>query len=267
MMKIRRAKTGDKTTVLEFCKNTFSWGDYIEDVWESWQSKDGLYVMEVNGKVIGVYNMALHEKQTWIEGMRVHPKYRQRGFGKQMLTHAESIAPTRIIRLIIESENHPSIALAKSMEYVLEDNWRLYSALPEKQDSGVKVARNISQIKHMINSSTYVDSWKWLPLDNDELCKLVDQKRILVSNTNGKISAVGIWNRSGDFSQVFQIGYANGTSTGIIDIVRYAQNMAYKLNCERIQIFTQDKITLRAKFLDKRSLFYLMRKDLPKKNL
>jgi GNAT superfamily N-acetyltransferase len=265
MMKIRSAQTSDKTTVLEFCKNTFSWGDYVADVWDSWQSKGGLHVIEDDGKVIGVYNIALHEKQTWLEGMRVHPQYRLHGFGKQMLAHAESIAPHKIIRLIIESKNHPSIGLAKSMGYHLEEKWRLYSSHPEKQNSSVKVARNISEVKDLISSSTYADSWKWLPLDNDELYKLIDQKRIVVSVHNGKTLAAGIWNRSSDFPQVLQIGYVDGTSVGITDIIRYIQNMACKLGCERIQIFIQDKIPLDAKFLDKKSLFYLMRKDLPQK--
>ena len=26
----------DKKAVLDFCKNTFSWGDYINDVWDYW---------------------------------------------------------------------------------------------------------------------------------------------------------------------------------------------------------------------------------------
>lgn len=266
-MKIRNAMTSDKETVLEFCKNTFSWGDYIADVWDSWQSKGKLHVLEVDGMVVGVYNIALFEKEAWIEGMRVHPQHRKKGLGKLMLTHAESLAPNPIIRLIIDNENHPSIKLAKSMGYYLEDKWQLYSMLPEKWDSDIKIVREASEVTDMINSPTYADSWKWLPLDEEELQKLIDQKRIAMSLDNDKTSAIGIWNRSNDFPQVLQIGYLNGTNNGIVDILRYVQNKAKELNCERIQVFVQQKIPIEAKFLDKRSLFCLMRKDLPKKNL
>ena len=37
-MVIRRALDSDKAKVLEFCKNTFEWGDYIETVWDEWKN-------------------------------------------------------------------------------------------------------------------------------------------------------------------------------------------------------------------------------------
>jgi GNAT superfamily N-acetyltransferase len=260
-MRIRKALASDKEAVLEFCKYTFSWGDYIVDVWDRWQSKNGLYVIQDNGEVLGVYNLALYEKEAWIEGMRVHPQYRRKGLGKQMLTHAESISQNKIIRLIIESENCPSIKLVESMGYHLEDKWRLYTALPEKWNSIVEIVTNISQVKDLINSSTYADSWKWLPLDNEELANLIGKKRIVMYTDKGKTLAMAIWNKSRDFPQVFQVGYVTGSKDGITNILRYAQSKSYELNCERIQIFVQEKIPLEANFLDKRSLFYLMKKD------
>ena len=33
-IKIRRAKSSDKEEILGFCTNTFSWGDYIDQVWD-----------------------------------------------------------------------------------------------------------------------------------------------------------------------------------------------------------------------------------------
>lgn len=261
-MKIRSAEDRDKVTVLDFCKDTFLWGDYIADVWDIWKSKGRLYVVEDDGKVVGVYNLALFEKQAWIEGMRVHPKYRRKGLGKSMLEHAESIIQNQTIRLIIESENHTSIGLVESMGYYLEDKWRLYSMIPAKQCYNATIVNDISQLNDLIDSKTYADSWKWLPLDSEELQKLIDQERLVISNDNGKSLAIGIWNRSRDFPQVFQIGYLSGTNDGIMDILRYIRNKAYELDCERIQIFVQEKTSLDVDFLDKRSLFYLMRKEI-----
>ena len=134
--------------------------------------------------------------------------------------------------------------------------------LAEKQSSDVKIANDISQVKDLINSVTYADSWKWLPLDNEELEKLIEQQRVVISVVDGTALAMGIWNRYATFPKVFQVGYLNGTTDGMIQILRYAQNKAYELSCERIQIFIHEKTpTLEASFLDKRSMFYLMRKD------
>jgi len=260
-MKIRTAVSNDKVTVIEFCKDTFSWGDYVADVWDRWQSKGRLYVVEDDGKVVGVYNLAIFEKQAWIEGMRIHPEYRRKGLGKSMLLHAESIIQNKIIRLIIESENYPSVRLARSTSYYLEEKWQLYSMPAEKQSSDVKIANDILQIKDLINSVTYADSWKWFTLDNEELEKLIEQERVVISVADGTTLAMGIWNGYTDFPKVFQVGYLNGTKDGMIQILRYIQNKACELNCERAQIFVHEKTSLEASFLDKRSLFYLMRKD------
>jgi len=260
-MKIRPALSDDKPRVLEFCKDTFSWGDYVADVWDRWKSKGRLFVTEVDDKVVGVYNLDVSEKQGWIEGMRVHPKYRRKGLGKNMLLHAESISQNKIIRLVIESENKPSIRLAQSMGYSLEEKWQLYSMPAEETSSGVNMANDILQVKDLICSVTYADSWKWIPLDDEELQKLIDEKRMIISVVNGVTLAVGIWNRYVDFPKVLQIGYLNGTNDGMIQILRYVQNKAFELNCERVQIFVHEKTPLVASFLEKRSQFYLMRKE------
>ena len=61
MMKIRQAKSSDKKEILGFCTNTFSWGDYIDQVWDYWFSdKNGrLFVAEDEGKKLGVSHVAI----------------------------------------------------------------------------------------------------------------------------------------------------------------------------------------------------------------
>jgi len=261
-MKIRSAQESDKATVLGFCKDTFQWGDYIADVWDKWKSKGGLYVLEENDFVVGVYHVSSFEKEAWIEGMRVHPQYRKKGFGTRMLTHAESVVQNKVIRLIIESENHPSIRLAESMGYTIEEKWRLYSMVPAKQESSATIATFSTPLDGIIDSSTYADSWKWLSLDKEEIRNLIEQKRVIISTKEGKTSAAGIWNQSNEFPHVFQFVFVSSTKEGMLDILKYVQNKAHDLNSERIQVFIQEKILFEANFLDKRSLFYLMKKEL-----
>jgi len=261
-MEIRNAISNDKKVVLEFCRDTFSWGDYIGDVWDRWQSKGRLHVLEEKGKVIGVYNFDIFENQAWIEGMRVHPKYRRKGFGKKMLLHAESLIQNKTIRLVIESQNRSSIELVSSMGYHLEEKWQLYSMPVEIHDSDILIANDISQVHNLINSKTYADSWKWLSLDEKEIQKLIEQDRVVIYVKLGITLAMGIWNRYKDFPNVLQVGYLNGTKDGMTEILRYIQNKAHVMNCERIQIFVHENTLLESTFLEKKSMFYLMRKDL-----
>src|SRR3989475_11824992 len=121
--------------------------------------------------------------------MRIHPDYGRRGLGKKMLAHAESISSSKTRRLIIESENYPSIRLVESMGYHLEDKWQLYSLVPQNERSSVKNAVVLSGIEALIDSSTCADSWKWLPLEQEETNQLMKEKRIIISNKNGIESA------------------------------------------------------------------------------
>jgi len=51
---IREAIAKDKLEILKFCKNTFSWGDYIEHVWDFWVSEGSLLVCEIQSPVVFV---------------------------------------------------------------------------------------------------------------------------------------------------------------------------------------------------------------------
>ena len=48
---IRLANSNDKTQVLKFCQKTFSWGDYIEQVWDYWISEGNLFLYEKEAPV------------------------------------------------------------------------------------------------------------------------------------------------------------------------------------------------------------------------
>jgi len=267
-MEIRDAKPSDKQIVLEFCKHTFSWGDYIADVWNSWILQGNLFVMVEDEIQIGLYHVVFTDnRQAWIEGIRIHPNHRRKGYGKKIISHCESIAKSiTTIRMIIESENTPSINLAQLMGYYVEDTWRMYSMTPKKETSFVILASDIKQVAGLVSSNTYANSWKWFPLEKSDLEELIKQQRVLVSVQNGSVLAIGIWNHSENFANVLQIGFINGTKDGMLDILRFMQNKGYELHCDRIQVFSQEKNSLDTDSLTTRYHFYLMRKDL-KKNL
>ena len=266
-MQIRDAKPTDKQVVLDFCKDTFSWGDYIADVWDYWILQGNLFVAVENDVPIGLSHLVIMDnRQAWLEGIRIHPNHKRKGYGKNMISHCESITNSKTIRMIIESDNTPSINLAKSLGYGIEDRWQLYALTPKKEISSVVLASDINQVTRLVSSYTYVDSWKWLAMEISDLEELIRQKRILLSMQNGQVLAMGIWNESKNFANVLQLGFINGTNEGMLDILRFIQNKGHELNSERIQVFSQAKNMLEMESLTKKPLFYLMKKDL-KKNI
>lgn len=97
-IEIRPARAEDKNAIVAFCQNTFSWGDYIPDVWDDWLvgSNGKMFVGTVDGRRVGMVHVAfLEDGAAWMEGMRVHPDFRRRGIGSAMDAAARLYARER----------------------------------------------------------------------------------------------------------------------------------------------------------------------------
>ncbi len=264
-MQIRKATKSDKKQILDFCQSPYSGVDYIANVWDFWLKEGVFLAIEHKGKPIGVCHASFSKNQVWIEGLRINPKFRQKGYGSSLVLRAEQIAKRRhrtISRMIISNGNKKSIKLAKSLGYVIEDKWYLYNLKPQKKQSQVIVASNPRQIENLVDSDTYSKSWKWFAIDKTTIARIIKEGRTLVFIKNKRALAVGIWNDSTIDDDVLQVGYLNGTKTGMKNILHYMQNKGHEQNSRRIQILAQQKIKLQMKDLDKRMLFCLMKKTL-----
>ncbi len=264
-MRIRKALKSDKKPILDFCQSPYSGIDYIANVWDFWL-KDGVFLaMEHKGRPIGVCHASFSKNQVWIEGLRINPKFRQKGYGSNLVLKAEQTAKRKnykISRMIVSNSNKKSIKLAKSLGYIIEDKWYLYNIKPKRKQSKAIPATNPKQIENLITSGTYSKSWKWFVFDKSTTSDLIKKRKMLVFVQNKKALAVGIWNNSQIDDDVLQVGYLNGTNAGMRNILYHIQNKGYEQNSKRIQILAQQKIKLKMKDLDRRMLFCLMKKDL-----
>lgn len=265
-MKIRHAKKTDKNQILPFCKNTFRWGDYIDRVWDKWLAEKNLLAIEEKSKTLGICNAAISPNQVWIEGIRIHPDSRRKGYASKLVVAAENIARKKKLgfsRMIIADNNKRSLKMARSLGYVLEDKWWLYNMSPKRQHTTAKLAKSAKNLGHLIQSDTYSESWNWLPLTKTTLSKLARAGRIIAYSKNKKILAMGIWNKSSRLDDdMMQLGYINGSKDGIKPILQFLQNKGFEEKSNRIQLLIQHKINLTMKGLDRRMLFCLMKKEL-----
>jgi len=114
-MLIREAKPSDKLHILKFCTNTFSWGDYIKEVWDYWLSEGNLLVIEKDIP-IGVSHAVFSKNQVWIEGIRINSDFRRQGFASNLIKRVESLAIQKqipISLMLIDTENSPSLLMAQ----------------------------------------------------------------------------------------------------------------------------------------------------------
>ena len=239
-MKIRKANSFDKILVLKFCKNTFSWGDYIDAVWASWLKEGNLFLFEKEFPV-GICHAFYFEDQVWVEGIRIDPNFRRQMIASKLVTHVESIGKKNhklFSYMLIDTENIPSISMANSLGYDIFEKWNYYSLIPKKIQNF-----KIDFEKHLDLSifPFYVDSWRWIKTTENILFELSEQDRIISSNLKNETSFAII----GDYKHLDKtliVTLSSGSFDTLSEIVSYLQNYAFEKNYERIQILTKEKL-------------------------
>lgn len=111
---VRPARPEDKAKIVAFCQTTFSWGDYIEHIWDEWIEDPGgrIYVGLLDDEPVGMVHVALLENHVgWMEGMRVHPGFRRHGIGTAIDLEGREYARAhgcRVARLATSMKNIPA---------------------------------------------------------------------------------------------------------------------------------------------------------------
>jgi len=218
--KFRIATVHDKDYVLDFCKNTFSWGDYIDRVWDIWISEpNSIFLVAVVNennieKPIAIsHGILIPEKIVWIEGIRVDTKYRSRKLATNMSLHILDYARKNgaiYSSSIVSINNEPSKALMEKLGFKVISKWSYLSIKPivllpelnnfiiDNSTTTTKVA-NLNQYQQVLNflnqsnifkasGKKFVNSWRWYDLTDDRLRMMINNRQviILVNNDNNK---------------------------------------------------------------------------------
>ncbi len=256
---IRDANALDKIQILKFCKNTFSWGDYIDQVWDFWLSEGNLFLFEKQFPV-GVCHTFYSEDQIWIEGIRIDPNFRRQKIASNLVTYAESIGKEKhasFSYMLIDTENSSSLSMANSLDYDVFQTWNFYSLLPKKNSN-----HDISFEKFLNRKlySHYVKSWRWLPIDNATLSLFYEQNKIVKSTVNDK-NSIAIITDSEHFNKTLIVTLFSGSQNTTLQVISFLQNYGIEKNYERIQILTKEYLPL-FDSLEHRISFHLMKKSL-----
>ena len=264
----RLATKSDKEQVLDFCKNTFSWGDYIHEVWDSWINEGTLIVIDNQNIPISMAHAATYdnEKMIWIEGIRVHENFRKHGIAQKMIAHFEDYARKQgfeISRMLIASENIPSLTLAQKLGYKKISRWNYFS-LESKEITEQNLVSSNSCLSDFENFDGkklhFIESWRWIPLTNDRLMKLDVEKKILCKKDNNKTVALGIITESESFENTIILEILFGTD--LEEIIKFTQNLAYEKNYSKVRILTELDSLPEIENLENKFPFYLMEKNI-----
>ena len=112
----RPALPVDTRDVMELTRTTWEGHDYIPQVWADWLADpEGLIaIAEYGGRAVGLVKLSrLGKAEWWLEGLRVHPQFKGRGFASHLFGYIldywrrlcrDNPGPN-IVRLITASDN------------------------------------------------------------------------------------------------------------------------------------------------------------------
>ena len=256
---IRKAIPSDKPIILKFCKHTFSWGDYIEEVWDYWML-DGILLVIQKQTSVGIIHGVFYKNQVWIEGIRIDPKFRRQGLATKMIKKIESMAKEKQIcfsYMLIDSNNEPSLSMAKVLNYNIFQTWNFYTLTPKKTNKNhISICHDIleNQITH------YVKSWRWVPLDKHQLNSLYSKNKIIYSG-HDKEKAIAILEDSEHFKNTLIVTMFSGSQNSTKNIISYIQNFGKENKYQRLQILTRETLP-DIEGLELKISFHLMQKVL-----
>ncbi len=256
-MIIRDARASDKKHIVKFCQNTFSWGDYIPDVWDSWLSDGDLLVIEKKIP-IGVCHGVFSKNQLWIEGIRINSDFRRQGLASNLIKRFESLASKKKISkvfMLIDTENYASLLMTQNLGYKIYQTWKFYSLLPQKNNFSDISFGNVIKVGEF---SHYVKSWRWLPLNKQKLNSLNSKNRIVYSKKS-KNKSIAILGDSEHFEKTLIVTLFSGSKKDTINIILFLQNLGFEKKYKRIQILTKE-ILPEFTSLEHKISFHLMQK-------
>ncbi len=117
---IRKLRDSDRDDILEISRHIWEGHDYLPSVADEWlhDPRSHFYGVETDGHVVAVGNLRLLEddRRGWMEGLRVHPEYRSRGFANSITLYfvrkAENLG-VQCVRYTTSTQNTASLKLAK----------------------------------------------------------------------------------------------------------------------------------------------------------
>ncbi|MFW9767854.1 MAG: GNAT family N-acetyltransferase, partial [Candidatus Thorarchaeota archaeon] len=122
MSKIRPLRPSDREDILEIARHIWEGHDYIPYLFDTWLNDKHSYTaaIEQEGHVVALANLRVIEngKTGWMEGLRVHPDHRGRGFARLLTQHVIQMAkgiPVERVRYTTAADNESSLHLGESV--------------------------------------------------------------------------------------------------------------------------------------------------------
>ncbi len=265
---IRSARSEDREPVLAFCKNTWSWGDYIEYQWDNWlHNPNGqLFVATLDGQPVGiVFILMITAQDAWLQGLRVDPQFRRLGLAEELNNVALLEAMQRgatYARLLIESDNTPSIRVAERILMrkvagfsLLTATFQLNITRASQERTHLATSADIDEIIDYLNVSNifplsgglYYTGWIAYPITTALLESKINAQQVYLLRRWNRLDGLAIAEvRTERQGPQLSIGYIDGTAIEPISLIAYdLRRQLPDLHADSIRAYVPDIMLLR----------------------
>lgn len=271
-IEIRSAQASDQEAVFAFCAHTWSWGDYIEQVWDGWLTnpEGRLFVATVDHVPAGIVHIQmLPENESWLEGLCVNPVYRRQGIARALNEAAMAETMRRgatAIRLAVDSRNIASIQLSESMHMYRVGEFSLYMAPPFTTLTArpVQVATQLATLADLdaiidfLNTSNifplvgglYYAKFTAYPMTAEFLKQKIQAQQVYLLRRWDRLDGLAIGEIRQENNEIrFSIGYIDGTAIEAISLIAYdLRRRISTMPAERVRVYAPNTVLLHDAF-------------------
>ena len=126
---VRPARASDKTSIAAFTADTFTWGDYVAQSFDTWLETPGsrTFVATIDEAPVALSRVvSLSGDEIWLHGARVHPHHRRRGLGTALNAASLDWGRDRgaiVARLMVEDWNEAARSHVEQAGYRRVATW------------------------------------------------------------------------------------------------------------------------------------------------
>ncbi len=259
-MEVRPARKSDLDAIQLWTSNTFSWGDYIDVVFERWRldPMGNLLIMaDAEDIPVALCNVAMvSPTEAWLQGARVHPDHRRTGLASEMTRHASAWAKgwgAQVVRLMVEEGNDAAHAQVRAAGFRSVGSWTV--ARRQVGDGSVMPAGNggrpIKRGDRLVLASSAEAQPAFVAWSSDEIGRtargLVPNRwifrRLLIGDLEKEARKQRLWMAPGGWVVARPLGdtlianWIHTSSDHAYDVARSLNLLAEELHMERIESF------------------------------
>jgi N-acetylglutamate synthase-like GNAT family acetyltransferase len=211
---VRRLRNSDRDDIDEISRNIWEGHDYLPSVVGEWlqDPNSHFYGVEVDRHIVAVGNLRLVEggRTGWMEGLRVHPHYRGRGFAneitRRLVEEAEKLRLARL-RYTTSTQNAASVRIARNTGFsnILEMTvvWQHnITRLPKPSEylriqkrSPERICSLLQTKPPIVPRGILVYDWKALDCSCQNLAEIGDTHEFFIASKEGRVDSFSFGHR------------------------------------------------------------------------